>query len=96
MEEMYKSYGQTGKLELLAINVEPEGPTIIDAFSREYPHSFPVLFDTSAEVQNLYGVFKFPETFIINKRGIIVERVIGAIDWTDPGVLSYLNKLIQE
>ena len=96
MEEMYRNYNPSGKLELLAINVEPEGPEIIDAFSKEYPHSFPVLFDPIAEVQNLYGVVKFPETFIVNKQGIIVERVIGGIDWTDPGVLGYLNKLVQE
>ncbi len=96
MEELYRNYGRDGKLELLAINVEPEGPVIIEEFSKEYPHSFPVLFDIDARVQNLYGVFKFPETFIIDKNGIIVEKVVGAIDWTGPEVLSYLNRLIQE
>ncbi len=96
MEQLYKNYGRDGGLELLAINVEPEGPDIIDEFSKEYPHSFPVVFDLDATVQEKYGVFKFPETFIIDKNGIIVERVIGAIDWTEPDVLSYLNKLLQE
>jgi len=96
MEELYKNNIGGGKLELLAINVESEGPGIIDEFSKEYPHSFPVVFDLNAEVQNKYGVFKFPETFIIDKKGIIVERVIGAIDWTAPDVLTYLNKLTQE
>ncbi len=96
MEQMYKNYSQDGGLELLAINVEPEGPGIIDEFSRNYPHSFPVVFDLDAEVQNKYGVFKYPETFIVNKKGIIVERVIGGIDWAAPDVLSYLNKLMQE
>jgi thiol-disulfide isomerase/thioredoxin len=96
MEELYKSFANEGQLELLAINVEEEGPAIIDEFSKEYPHSFPVIFDLNAEVQNFYGVFKFPETFVINKQGIIVERVIGAIDWTDPEVITYLNRLVQE
>lgn len=96
MDELYKSNIESGNLELLAINVEPEGPGIIEEFSKEYPHSFPVVFDLNAEVQNKYGVFKFPETFIIDKKGIIVERVVGAIDWTSPDVLTYLNKLMQE
>ena len=96
METMYKNYSQQGGLELLAINVEPEGPGIIDEFSKNYPHSFPVIFDLDARVQNKYGVYKFPETFVINKKGIIVERVIGGIDWAAPDVLSYLNKLMQE
>ena len=96
MNELYKSFVKDGKFELLAINVEKEGPALIDEFSKEYPHAFPVIFDVNASVQNSYGVFKFPETFVVNKQGIIVERVVGAIDWTDPGVLSYMNKLVQE
>jgi len=95
MEELYVNYHRGG-LELLAVNIEPEGPEIIDAFTLENPHSFPVIFDRDGKVQNRFGVFKFPETFIINKQGIIVERVVGAIDWTAPEVLSYLNKLMQE
>jgi len=95
MDELYKNLGK-GNLELLAINVEKDGPDLIEQFSLANPHSFPVIFDTEATVQRSYGVFKFPETFIVNKQGVIVERVIGAIDWTDPGVLAYLNNLMQE
>lgn len=93
MEQLYGNYSKGG-LELLAINVETNGPEIIDEFQKEFPHTFPVIFDLNGAVQQDYGVFKFPETFIVNKQGIIVERVIGAIDWADPSVLSYLNKLM--
>jgi len=95
MDKLYSNYNKGG-LEILAINVEPEGRQIIDKFSKENPHSFPVVFDRDGTVQGQYGVYKFPETFVIDKQGIIVERVIGAIDWTDPAVLSYLNGKMQE
>jgi len=95
MEKFYKMYNDRG-VELLAVNVEPEGPEIMEEFEKDYPHSFPVVFDLEARVQNLYGVFKFPETFIIDKNGIIVEKVIGSIDWTDPEVLSYFEQLLKE
>ena len=95
MDELYRNYSK-GPFEMLAINVEENGPEAVAAFSRENQHTFPVLFDQDATVQRLYGVYKFPETFIINKDGIIVEKVVGAIGWTEPDVLSYLNKLIRE
>ena len=41
----------------------------------------------------VYGTFKFPETFIIDRNGKIVRKFIGATDWTSPDIVDYLNKL---
>ena len=41
----------------------------------------------------LYGTFKFPETFVIDKDGKIVRKFIGAADWTSPEIVDYLKKL---
>ncbi len=95
MDELYQSYAE-GNFEILAINIEANGPEIMPGFSREFPHSFPVLFDTDGVVQERYGVYKFPETFVLDKDGIIVEKVVGAIDWTAPNVLSFINSKMQE
>ena len=80
---------------LLAINVEEDGKTIVQDFLKEEPHNFPVLLDLRAEVQEAYGVFRFPETFIVRRDGIIAEHVIGAIDWTDRKVINFIKFLIQ-
>jgi len=94
MEELYKNYAPGG-LELLAINVEEDGPQIMPEFLRENPHTFPVLFDVDEVVRERYGVFQFPETFVIDREGIIVDKVIGAIDWTSPKVLSEMNRYLR-
>jgi thiol-disulfide isomerase/thioredoxin len=47
-----------------------------------------------SERSNLaYGTTRPPETFIIDRRGIIRRKFIGAQDWTSPDIVAYLNRL---
>ena len=48
--------------------------------------TFPVLVDPEHQVGDRYGVWGYPETFVIDREGRIVERVIGPRDWTAPAV----------
>ncbi len=92
MEELYQQLKSRG-VELLAINIEENGPKVVADFLTSRSHSFPILFDSQAQVQRLYHVSRFPETFIIDRNGNIVEHVVGAIDWMQPGVVDFLRNL---
>jgi peroxiredoxin len=46
-----------------------------------------------AKANELYGTFKFPETFVIDSNGKIVRKFIGATDWTAPDIVEYLKKV---
>ena len=59
-------------------------------------YSLPVYADFDRKISTLYGTYKFPETYIINKKGEVAFKVIGSTDWTDPEMLSYLRQLITE
>jgi peroxiredoxin len=78
---------------MLAINVEQDGRSSVPAFLDKSPHTFTVLYDDQGVVQKLYGVYKFPESFVIRKDGIIDDRVIGAIDWAHPETVAYFKEL---
>lgn len=55
---------------------------------------FPVLFDPESKiVTDTYGTKLYPETWIIDKKGIIRARFDGARNWASPLVLSYLDTL---
>ena len=41
----------------------------------------------------LYGTFKFPETYIIDRKGIVRRKFIGSVDWNQPEVVEFLSKL---
>ena len=78
---------------MLAINVEENGRTSVPDFLVKYPHSFPILYDEQGVVQKLYGVYKFPESFVIRKDGVIDDKVVGAIDWAHPETIAYFKEL---
>ncbi len=49
--------------------------------------------DANQKSNALYGTFKFPETYVIDRDGKVRRKFIGAIDWNQPEIVSYLSKL---
>jgi thiol-disulfide isomerase/thioredoxin len=78
---------------MLAINVEENGRSVVPDFLQKTPHKFSILYDDKGIAQNLYGVYKFPESFVVRKDGIIDDKVIGAIDWAHPDTIEYFMGL---
>lgn len=80
---------------MLAINTEENGRSVVPAFLEKTPYTFPILYDDKGVVQKSYGVFKFPESFIIRKDGTIAEKIIGPLDWSSLKTITYLKGLIK-
>ena len=78
---------------MLAINTEESGRSVVPAFLEKTPYTFPILYDDEGVVQKRYGVFKFPESFIVGKDGAVVEKVIGPLDWSSVKTITYLKNL---
>jgi len=95
MELLYRELADEG-LVMLAVNVEKDGRQTVPKFLATSPHSFPILVDEKEEVQKRYGVYKFPESFVIRKNGVIDDKVIGAIDWAHPQTIAYFRDLLKE
>jgi cytochrome c biogenesis protein CcmG, thiol:disulfide interchange protein DsbE len=49
--------------------------------------------DSSDRVPKLYGTIKIPETYVIDREGILRRKFVSAQDWTSPEILDYLAKL---
>ncbi len=49
--------------------------------------------DGNQKANALYGTYAFPETYIIDKDGVIKRKFIGAVEWTSPEIIDYLTKL---
>lgn len=41
----------------------------------------------------LYGTFKYPETYVIDREGIVRRKFIGPAQWTSPEIVQYLRTL---
>lgn len=51
------------------------------------------IHDESQNSNHAYGTTRPPETYIIDRRGRIRRKFIGAQDWTTPEILQYLQQL---
>ena len=49
--------------------------------------------DGDGRVNRLYGTELIPETYIIDRDGIIRRKFISAQDWTGPEIVDYLKRL---
>ena len=47
----------------------------------------------TAPVASKYGSFRFPETYIIDRKGVIRRKFIGAVDWNQQEIVEYLSRL---
>jgi peroxiredoxin len=67
-------------------------PTLQTVLKGEPP--FMVLFDPEADiVHGKFGTHLFPETWIIDKRGVIRARFDGAREWNNPLVVNFVDAL---
>lgn len=67
-------------------------PTLQTVLREEPP--FPVLFDPESKViGDKFGTKLFPETWFIDKRGVVRARFDGARPWNDPLVVDFIDAL---
>jgi peroxiredoxin len=78
---------------ILAVNTEENGRSVVPEFLEKTRYTFPILYDDKGVVQKLYGVFKFPESFIILKDGTVAEKIIGPLDWSSLETIAYFQGL---
>ncbi len=80
--------------EMLAVSVDEGGADAVTSFLRRNNLDVPVLLDTAHAISSQYGTYKFPETYILDREGIVRYKIIGPRDWRDPGALQILQSMI--
>ena len=81
--------------EILAVSIDASGAEAVRPFMNKNRLNFTALTDSKGTLQRLYQTTGVPESFIIDKDGIIVEKVIGPRDWATPGAFRHFRNLIQ-
>ena len=95
MEKLYQEL-KDESFEILAVSIDESGVNVVLPFMKKHKLSFPALTDTTGGMKSLYQTTGVPESFIVDKDGIIVEKVIGPRDWAAPGTIRFFRKLIQK
>ena len=92
LQRLHEKMAGRGVL-VLGINLDDtEGE--FHQFMRDYRLSFPNYFDPQKHIAALYGTFRYPETYIIDRNGILAQKIIGPLEWDDPNIVAYLESLL--
>lgn len=54
----------------------------------------PLWFDYNHSVAEAFGVTGVPETYVIDRKGILQQRIIGSADWESPDARRYFEGLL--
>ena len=62
-------------------------------FLKQRSVNFLTVRDPEQKVAAMYGTSGWPETYIIDRRGVMRRKFIGPVDWNSPDVVQFLNTL---
>lgn len=92
MERLFAKFRERD-FAMLAVSND-EDRAALDAFVKDHQVSFPVLYDPDRQVGDAYGVWGYPETFLIDRTGKVVEHVIGPRNWDAPDQIANIERLL--
>lgn len=62
-------------------------------FLKDHGIDFLTVRDDPQKSGKLYGTIKIPETYIIDRQGIVRRKFISSVDWSEPEITDFLSKL---
>ena len=92
MEALYNRFKEEG-LEILAVNSMEQQEEVLD-FMTSNGLSFPVPLDEDGRVTGAYGIQAIPTTYLIDREGMIILRLVGSIDWDTPEIHTAIETLL--
>ncbi len=94
MAELHDKYASRG-LKIIAISVDHRRDDL-SAFMKEYRMPFQVLHDADSAVSRSYGVFRYPESFLVDRNGTVLHHLIGAKDWMSRPITQTIEGMLEK
>ena len=93
LNNLYQEFQSKG-LAVIAISVDPTEKSVL-SFIAEKKLAFPVLMDKNKEVYfDSYAVMGLPTTFIIDRSGVLIEKIMGEQEWDSAKMKEKILKLL--
>lgn len=95
MEQAYQALAPEG-FKIAAVSIDEGNSEDVQAFGRELGLSFDLLQDRTTRITQLYQTTGVPESFLLDRNGVIVKRIIGPHDWNSPVNRALIERLLQQ
>lgn len=94
LQKLHESF-QDRDLAVVSVSIDVLGEQVVAPFMKKYGLSFPALLDPRGEIKKAYATTGVPESFIIDRQGVVVHKVIGPRNWIEPTTLSFFEEMIK-
>jgi len=88
MQQKLKDKG----VAVVAVSVDVDSDAY-HKFLKDYKIDLLTVRDPDHKSSTLYGTFKYPETYIVDRNGTVRRKFIGPVDWNTPEIQEYLVKI---
>ncbi len=92
LDQFAKAMAGSGVV-VLGVSVDKD-PKVYRAFLDRTHVSFTTARDPEAKISADYGTFKYPESYIIDSKGKVVQKIIGAANWTDGSMVEAVKSFL--
>jgi peroxiredoxin len=93
LQRLQEELGPQG-LRIAAVSIDQGSPESVRKWIDERRLTFPVLHDRSGRIQQIFQTTGVPESFVLDRDGTIVKKVIGAAEWDHPAQKALFRRLL--
>ena len=94
MEELYHAFPRR-EFEILAVSTDAQGVVVTKPFQRKMGLTFPILHDADYRTGLVYGARTLPITFMLDRQGVVRQKIFGARDWASPQARELIQELMK-
>jgi cytochrome c biogenesis protein CcmG, thiol:disulfide interchange protein DsbE len=92
LNEFAREYASQGVV-VLGISSD-KNEHLYKTFLTQRQVAFDTARDPEANISASYGTFQIPETYLIDRNGKVLEKVISNMDWMDPQFLARVKGML--
>ena len=96
MPSMQQAYAQLKDrgFAIAAVSIDEGSIEDVKAFQQEFGLTFDILHDRSGRIQQVYQTTGVPESFLLDRDGVIVKRLIGDHNWASEANIAQIERLL--
>jgi len=94
MEHLYRTLSRR-EFQILAVSTDPQGAAVTRPFQQKTGLTFPILHDTDMQIGLTYGARSLPMTLMVDRQGVVRQKIFGARDWDSPEARELIQLLMK-
>jgi peroxiredoxin len=92
LDQLHQRLRDSGVI-VLGVSVD-EDENSYKTFLERAKVSFFTARDPEAAISARFGTYRYPETYVIDAQGKVVQKIVGPTDWTDERMMSYIKSIL--